>query len=229
MFTAYSTDVYNEMDRKEFIQLLKDNEKEYKELVKRSNVKAVLLVEKDVAIKELTEENKRLKEKLSISKNLLPEVCKMLGVEIEENFHLSTSDDSLYKIREDGCLMRLKTNVDGSKKWGYATDIVGGVGTLLTGKTVIAKTPFEPKLNESYFTVVGCSDGLNPCTCWQVVKTKWVNNTGDVLRLKVGWIYRTEEEALKALSKLSRECGVGADMRGLSAFENNEEEDEIDY
>lgn len=81
-------------------------------------------------------------------KNYMPQVAKMLGVEVEQTFKIKgwyadAPDDSVYKFTEnDFCFYNEETGVwEGSLRY---TDIIDG-------GAVIIEIPFEPKNGKRYY------------------------------------------------------------------------------
>lgn len=74
--------------------------------------------------------------------NRMPEVAKLLGVELGEWFRVNGSD---YCLTGDGI----------SNEYGVLSPIA--LNNLLTGACELKKHPFRPKLNEKYYYV--CDNG----------------------------------------------------------------------
>lgn len=135
-----------------------------------------------------------------MAKNLIPEIAKMLGVELGEEFKIEGYDGLLYKLTNNGLEL---TTVDGQKtKWFDH----GALNSLLKGKMEIVKLPWKPKEDEAYYTF-----GTNIKGVWKVVlKPCWKEKTypvGLALYAK-GWVFRTKEEAEAALLAVAKEMGV---------------------
>lgn len=131
-----------------------------------------------------------------MAKNLIPEIAKMLGVELNEEFKIKGYDGLTYKLTDNGLEL---TTVDGQKtKWFDS----GALNSLLKGKMEIVKLPWKPKECEDYYTF-GKSFGK-----WSVLKSHWSNHPFDLALLAKGWVYRTQEEAEAALPKVAAELGV---------------------
>lgn len=70
-----------------------------------------------------------------MAKNLIPEIAKMLGVELGEEFKIKGYDGLTYKLTDNGLEL---TTVDGQKtKWFDH----GALNSLLKGKMEIVKLP----------------------------------------------------------------------------------------
>lgn len=133
-----------------------------------------------------------------MSKNLIPEIAKMLSVELGEEFQIKGYDGLIYKLTDAGLEL---TTVDGQKtKWFDH----GALNSLLKGKLEIVKLPWKPKEGEKYWGFWYSS--LNDA--WIVLLYTWGNNPADFAFYKAGWVYRTKEEAQAALPKVAAELGV---------------------
>lgn len=133
-----------------------------------------------------------------MAKNLIPQIAKMLGVELGEEFKIKGYDGLTYKLTDNGLEL---TTVDGQKtKWFDH----GALNSLLKGKMEIVKLPWKPKKGEKYwgFWYSSVNDA------WLVLLYTWGNNPADFALYKAGWVYRTKEEAEDALPKVAAEIGV---------------------
>ena len=132
-----------------------------------------------------------------MSKNLIPEIAKLLGVEVGEEFKVKGYNEQTYRFDADGlkviysCLMQ--------KRLTFANVMLS---SLLAGKVEIIKLPWKPKKGEDYYTFGG-SDGI-----WRVSQQHWTGHPFDLAVLAKGWAYRTREEAESALPKVAAEMGV---------------------
>lgn len=129
-----------------------------------------------------------------MAKNLMPEVAKLLGVELEEEFNIVESN-----IYVDCMLVRYMLNTKGlfyyseaQKSWQSAADFI--LLNLLTGKKTIKKLPWKPKANEDYFYVGWLYDGEHWRFC---IETTYFDatETRDNLNVDTGNCFRTHEEA----------------------------------
>lgn len=133
--------------------------------------------------------------------NLIPEICKMLGLEIGEEFQIK-GDNATYKFASDG--LRL-IHDNGSKHFDTTANMV--LVDLLSGYAEIVKLSWKPKQDEKYWTFyINDEDALD--ADWSV----WHEDVDDFARLKAGWVYRTEEEAKVELSKAAAEMGVDYEL-----------------
>lgn len=135
-----------------------------------------------------------------MSKNLIPEIARMLGVELGEEFKIKGFDGLTYKLTDNGLEL---TTVDGQKtKWFDH----GALNSLLKGKMEIVKLPWKPKAGEQYYSFGGRFFG-DP-TVWIVVDVIWQGLAYDVAMFDKGWVYHTKEEAKAALPAVASEMEV---------------------
>lgn len=131
-----------------------------------------------------------------MSKNLIPEIARMLGVELGEEFKIKGYDGLTYKLTDNGLEL---TTVDGQKtKWFDH----GALSSLLKGKMEIIKLHYRPDYRQMYWTF-GLKDGI-----WVVVPREWEDYPAEILLADKGWTYRSKEEAEDALPKVAAEMGV---------------------
>ena len=123
--------------------------------------------------------------------NLMPEVAKLLGVEVGEPFYILQngkhkciySDNDLYKITEEG--LANINNTDGCYEYhSHCRVILTG---LLLGECSVEKLPWEPKMYEHYF--------YPSLLKKEVVSDVWWGRTSDCALKVLGMVYRTREEA----------------------------------
>lgn len=135
-----------------------------------------------------------------MSKNLIPEIAKLLGVELGEEFKIDIRGDDIFQITEAGVWMR--KGIDKEEWVEKPFEFV----MLCNGDAEVIKLPWKPKEDEAYYTF-----GTNIRGVWRVIlKPCWKGKTypvGLALYAK-GWIYRTEAEAKAALPAVAKELGV---------------------
>lgn len=134
-----------------------------------------------------------------MSKNLIPEICKLLGVELGEEFKIKDDPDGFvsnetYKFSENALLYQ---NVS---DYCLASDFT--LRSLLTGDVEIIKLPWKPKAGEDYYSFCRFRGQ------WCVWQQQWSNHPVDLAMLTKGWVYRTREEAKAALPAVAEELGV---------------------
>lgn len=132
-----------------------------------------------------------------MSKNLIPEIAKMLGVELGEEFAIKGRKGLSYKFIIDELIV-----CDDDAEHGYTSANMTLVG-LIRGEEEIVKLPWQPKKGELYY-----SFGFRGCPKWGVSQQNWANHPADIALLEKGWVYRTRAEAEAALPKVAAEMGV---------------------
>lgn len=135
-----------------------------------------------------------------MAKNLIPEIAKMLGVEIGEEFKIKGREGAIYKFIVDGLLVS-----DDDAEKVYTTAHMPLVG-LVRGDIEIVKLPWKPKAGEQYYSFGGRFFG-DP-TVWIVIDVIWQGLAYDVAMFDKGWVYKSKEEAEAALPKVATEIGV---------------------
>lgn len=132
-----------------------------------------------------------------MAKNYMPEIAKMLGVEVGEKFNVSSCGQTLYKLTEDGlsCLV--------CDKWVEQADFA--FMALIKGKYKIIKLPWEPKYGDKYY--------YPESNFTRVSWYKWANDSVDFALKEAGMIFRTAEECEAALPELRKKylSETGAD------------------
>lgn len=131
-----------------------------------------------------------------MAKNLIPEICKMLGVELGEEFKIKGREGAIYKFIVDGLLV----SYDDAEKVYTATHVplVG----LVRGDIEIVKLPWKPKKGETYYTFELLGDK------WVVRSSRWGGFPNEYALLDKGWVYRSQAEAEAALPTVAKEMGV---------------------
>lgn len=137
-----------------------------------------------------------------MSKNLIPAIIQMLGVEIGEKFKVKGDDELTYRFDSDGLKITHYSGIE-------IAEISANVAfvNLVNGKDEIVKLTWEPKLGEKYWTFVLCR-----VKTWGVINYVWSNGPSRMAVLKAGWVYRTREEAEAALPKVAAEMGVDYEL-----------------
>ena len=132
-----------------------------------------------------------------MAKNLIPEICKMLGVELGEEFKIKGYIGPFYRFDADGlkasysCLMQ--------KRLTFANAMLS---SLLAGEVEIVKLPWKPKKGDAYYTFEVFRGK------WVVRSLWWTGAPRNYALLDKGWVFRTKEEAEDALTKVAAEMGV---------------------
>lgn len=131
-----------------------------------------------------------------MSKNLIPEIAKMLGVDLGEEFKIKGYDGLTYKLTDNGLEL---TAVDGQKTKWFDN---GALNSLLKGKMEIVKLPWKPGFEDEFYTFTLVYGKWKVCVGW------WENEPHYYALLDKGWIYRSRAEAEAALPKVAAEMGV---------------------
>lgn len=131
-----------------------------------------------------------------MSKNLIPEIAKMLGVELGEEFKVKGReyifhfvDNGLIAYRTDGSVLPYE-NCLAHFLW------------LINGEEEIVKLPWKPKKGDAYYTFEVFRGK------WVVRSLWWTEAPCNYALLDKGWVFRTKEEAEDALPKVAAKIGV---------------------
>ena len=120
-----------------------------------------------------------------MAKNYMPEIAKMLGVEVGEIFKM-TDYNSLYRFTERGLEFK------GTAGWCLSERIEW----LLTGRNEILKLPWQPKEGDRYYF---------PATDFQCSRPEaWDNHPIDFALKEAGMAFKTKEECEAALPELRK-------------------------
>lgn len=132
-----------------------------------------------------------------MAKNLIPEIAKMLGVELGEAFKVKDEDALTYRFTDDG----LKITYDGGVEISNISTNSAFVN-LVDGQDEVVKLSWKPKKGEDYYTFGGSDGG------WRVSQQHWTYHPFDLALFEKGWVYRTRAEAEAALHAVAEEMGV---------------------
>ena len=139
-----------------------------------------------------------------MAKNLIPEICKLLGVEVGERFKIRIKNADVinpttYAILNSGTLCYYQTDDV------LATSTTLTIQHLLNGYAEVIKLPWKPKEHESFWSFY-----LLPVRKTLIAARMLWNseNVSHLVFYKEGWVYRTREEAETALQKVAEELGV---------------------
>lgn len=139
-----------------------------------------------------------------MSKNLIPKIAELLGVELGEEFKIKGYDDSntrTYKFTAQGLRVKLVEHPEATE-----FNALAAFNSLLVGDIEIVKLPWKPKKGEKYYTFV-LMVALRGDK-WVVRSSRWGGLPNEYALLDKGWVYRTEAEAQDALPKVAAEMGV---------------------
>lgn len=116
-----------------------------------------------------------------MAKHLLPQVAKLLGVEIGEEFIIENSDrKETVVLGMDGLHVVQPNNVLGPNHYQLLVNV-------LQGFYKVKKKPWEPKYGEIYYFL--------DIKEKEIMSYSWGNDTFDYAMKALGMIYRTEEGA----------------------------------
>ena len=132
-----------------------------------------------------------------MAKNLIPEICKMLGVELGEEFKVEGVADKTYKFIIDELIVCGEENTN----HGYVSANMMLV-SLAKGDANLIKLPWKPKKGDVYFTFTLMGDKWGTHSYW------WGGFPDEYALLDKGWVYRSQAEAQAALPKVAAEMGV---------------------
>lgn len=138
-----------------------------------------------------------------MSKNLIPEIAKMLGVELGEEFKVKGYEEMTFSLIYSGLIIVYDDYLE--MEWTSVNTIFD---ELLVGRLEIIKLPWKPKQDETFYTF-----GIHATeTKWVVVSVKWWDNVKNLALYKIGWIYRSQAEAEAALPAVATEMGVSYEL-----------------
>ena len=141
-----------------------------------------------------------------MAKNLIPQIARMLGVGIGEEFKIKGYEEWLYKFDNDRVLM-FKHNDDVKMPVAPVSVYVAFLA-LLRGECEIIKLPWKPKQGDVFWSFYRSISSDK----WLVISITWTNAVTDIARFKVGWCYRTEAEAKSALPVVATKLGVDYEL-----------------
>lgn len=133
-----------------------------------------------------------------MSKNLIPQIAHMLGVELGEEFKIKGYDGLAYQFVDYGLKLSFQNDIGMT---AIPTNVA--LVNLLNGNDEIIKLPWKPKMDERYWTF-----GLGVDGKWIVIARRWEGYPCEFLLVDKGWAYRREEEAKAALPSVAKELGV---------------------
>ncbi len=132
-----------------------------------------------------------------MAKNLIPEIAKMLSVELGEEFEIKGYKGLVYKFIDDELIVN---STDDREISGLTANMT--LVNLLKGEREIIKLPWKPKMYETYYSFDIIYGVLVVCS------NKWTGLPYQYALLAKGWALRTKEEAKAALPKVAAEMGV---------------------
>lgn len=133
-----------------------------------------------------------------MAKNLIPQIAKMLGVEVKEEFKVKGDDELTYIFTDDdGLKITFAGDIEISQ-----TSINSAFVALVEGQDEVVKLPWKPKKGDAYYTFEVFRGK------WVVRSLWWTGAPCNYALLDKGWVFRTKEEAEDALTKVAAEMGV---------------------
>lgn len=144
-----------------------------------------------------------------MAKNLIPQIAKMLGVAIGEEFKIKDTNmgefvsDKTYKFSENALVyFHQDDNI-------YRIVSRMTLLSLLNGNYEVVKIPWKPKMNERYWSFMVRRNYAAPDKIeWSPAISIWTEHPTDLALLDKGWVYRTCAEAEAALPAVAKELGV---------------------
>lgn len=131
--------------------------------------------------------------------NLIPDVCKLLGIEVNEKFKVKDEEynDNIFFIDENGDIV---ITINGKEYYSLYHDIK--LIDFLTGEQEIIKLPWKPKKDETYFTlyIAGAFVYVEP--------VKWQDSMIDFTRHKANLVFRNQKEAQNAIPSFAEEFNL---------------------
>ena len=133
--------------------------------------------------------------------NLMPEIARMLGVELGEEFKIKGNKGLVYKFVDDELIVNSTDDRGSSGITAHMTLV-----SLLKGKREIIKLPWKPKKGETYYTfeLLGGK--------WVVRSFWWGGFPNEYALLDKSWVFRTCAEAEAALPAAAAELGVDYEL-----------------
>lgn len=128
-----------------------------------------------------------------MTKNYMADIAKMLGVELEEEFKVDSSN-AIYKFFENGLCFQC------GGAWLRADNILID---LIKGDSKIVKLPWQPKEGDVYYYP---GDKFNA-----VYHSIWGNSVFGFALKEAGFIFKTYEECEAALPELRKKYLGGID------------------
>lgn len=119
-----------------------------------------------------------------MGKNLIPEIAKMLGVEVGEEFKVEGVADKTYKFIIDELIVCGEKNAN----HGYVSANMMLV-SLAKGDANLIKLPWKPKKGDAYYTFEIFRGK------WVVRSLWWTGAPCNYALLDKGWVFRTKAEA----------------------------------
>lgn len=132
-----------------------------------------------------------------MSKNLIPKIAKMLGVELGEEFKVVSKDGN-----EQICNFTMAGlfEHDNKESGSYNKELLA---EIVCNNAGIVKLQWKPKFADRYFGFFEFNGKLQICR-YDI----WRGSISEEAQYRCGWIFRTREEAEAALPAVAKEMGV---------------------
>lgn len=139
------------------------------------------------------------------AKNLIYDVCKLIGIEVDEKFKLKNfKDTTTFSVSNTGSI---HIWIDGEYSFTAEHGIEVDLTYVIMHYDEIIKLPWKPKDEDVFYSFVKVT--ANKIV---VCENEWLSAISDIARFKAGWVYRTEEEAKAALPKVALELGADYEL-----------------
>lgn len=133
-----------------------------------------------------------------MAKNLIPEIARMLGVELGEEFKVvyKVGFEIICNFTKEGVFV-YEEGCSGKHDKELLIDII-------CGKAEIVKLPWKPKAGEMYWTF-GLYSLQDPL--WVVTSARWRNSPSDMALLEHGWVFNSRKAAEDMLPSAAQARG----------------------
>lgn len=122
-------------------------------------------------------------------KNYMADIAKMLGVELEEEFKIDSSD-TIYKFYKNGLCFQC------GGAWLRADS---NLIDLIKGDSKIVKLPWQPKVGDVYYRPRDYHTAFS-----EAATDFWRGTVNDFALKEAGMIFKTKEECEAALPELRK-------------------------
>ena len=119
--------------------------------------------------------------------NYIPQVAKMLGVEIGERFTIKEYEGLTYYFTENA-LMLNHPNYSSFPAYRDLADLIYGISKIV-------KIPFEPKMGDKYYAITWSRNENNEICEPTISSIIWNGDMVDYAGKAIGNVFRTEAEA----------------------------------
>lgn len=139
-----------------------------------------------------------------MKKNLILEICKMLDLEVGEEFKIKEYDDEKrFFFTDDGDLNFYYSDTRSNL---IVVAQPTTIAEIVCGRVEIIKLPWRPRNGEHFWTFT--NPRSSKTNRWECHILTWHGEVNDFARYKSGWVFKTRKEAKAALPKVAKEMGV---------------------